>query len=349
MNDTAVFNRPMASLARFQRHAVSNASEDLVRTSFPDASASLPIILQPAVEGVRLAGWIAENRQRIDRLLLEHGAVLFRGFGLNDQLAFERILNALRLDSMHYMEGATPRTDLGNKVYTSTEFPPEHHIALHNELSYVMTWPKKICFFCLVEPETEGETPIADVSRVFRRIDPSIRKRFEEKGWMLMRNFGEGLGLTWQKAFRTTEKSELESYCRSARIETEWKDENRLRTRQVRPAMTRHPETGEMLWFNHIAFWHVSSLAPQVREVFVAQFGEWGLPYNTFYGDGSSIETSVIAEIRDAYDTETVAVPWQKGDFLLMDNMLAAHGRRPFSGARRILVAMGEPFTRTDM
>jgi alpha-ketoglutarate-dependent taurine dioxygenase len=31
---------------------------------------------------------------------------------------------------------------------------------------------------------------------------------------------------------------------------------------------------------------------------------------------------------------------WEAGDLLMLDNLLAAHGRRPFSGERRIAVAM---------
>ncbi|MBD5633245.1 MAG: TauD/TfdA family dioxygenase, partial [Candidatus Eremiobacteraeota bacterium] len=37
----------------------------------------------------------------------------------------------------------------------------------------------------------------------------------------------------------------------------------------------------------------------------------------------------------------TKATPWQRGDALWIDNMLACHGRSPFRGERRVLVAMG--------
>jgi alpha-ketoglutarate-dependent taurine dioxygenase len=77
--------------------------------------------------------------------------------------------------------------------------------------------------------------------------------------------------------------------------------------------------------------------------MFLSEFSLNDLPYNTYYGDGSPIEDEVVDEIREAYRQETVAFPWQAGDVLMMDNMLVAHGRNPFSGTRKILVAMGEP------
>ena len=137
----------------------------------------------------------------------------------------------------------------------------------------------------------------------------------------------------------------MEDYCRSARVECIWKENGNLQTRQVRPAVRQHSKTGEWVWFNHIAFWHVSSLDPEVRKMFLSEFSLDDLAYNTYYGDGSSIDDEVVEEIREAYRQETVAFPWQDGDVLMMDNMLVAHGRHPFTGPRKILVAMGEAGT----
>jgi alpha-ketoglutarate-dependent taurine dioxygenase len=163
---------------------------------------------------------------------------------------------------------------------------------------------------------------------------------------MLVRNYGEGFGIPWQTSFHTTERSAVEEYCRASNIEAEWKPDNQLRTRQVRTAVARHPQTGEMVWFNHIAFWHVSSLEPGVRAAMSETFRQEDLPYNTYYGDGSPIEDSVVGELREAYRQQQVAFPWQKGDLLMLDNMLVAHGRNPFAGPRKILAAMGEPWSR---
>jgi alpha-ketoglutarate-dependent taurine dioxygenase len=69
---------------------------------------------------------------------------------------------------------------------------------------------------------------------------------------------------------------------------------------------------------------------------------EEDFPRNAFYGDGSHIEASILDEIREAYHCEAVSFPWRRGDVLMLDNMLTAHGRAPFSGSRKVVVGMAE-------
>jgi alpha-ketoglutarate-dependent taurine dioxygenase len=327
---------------------ITSSQEDLVRFSFLNPDQPLPLVIEPNFKEVDLIGWVKNNRELLETELLEYGGVLFRGFSLSTQAHFEQFLQATSITLMHYMEGATPRTVLGDRIYTSTEFPPERTISIHNELCYVATWPMKIFFYCMRPSDSGGETPIGDVRKVFRRISPDIIDRFKEKGWMLLRNFGGGFGLPWQTSFHVSDKPALEEYFHHARISYEWREGDRLRTKQVRPAIAVHPKTGDPVWFNHIGFWHISSLEREIRELFLDELTEHGLPFNTYYGDGAPIENSVIDELRRAYDAETIAFPWRQGDLLMLDNMLTAHGRRPSTGTRRVLTAMGEPFTRTD-
>jgi len=345
---TKLEGKKMMKFKTVKPSVVSLSPEALVRTGHLGHGPALPLVVEPAADGVELAEWAAGKRDWIEESLHRYGGLLFRGFGAGTQADFERFLDATCSELMEYMEGATPRTRLNSKVYTSTEYPPDQSIALHNELTYVLTWPMKIWFFCVQPAARQGETPIADVRRVYERIPAAVRGRFEEQGWMLVRNFGEGLSLPWQTSFHADSRAEVEAYFRRARIDYEWKDGGRLRTRQVRPATARHPRTGETVWFNHVAFWHASSLEPAVREAMLSMFGEAGLPYNTYYGDGSPIEDSVVEELRAAYRAETVEFGWQKGDLLMLDNMLVAHGRNPFGGARKIVVSMGEPYARAD-
>ena len=341
MNNVTSRESLLAKRRAFQPRSIDVSVEALVRVD-NELDGTLPLVVQPNVPGVDLPEWASHNIDFIERNLLQRGGLLFRGFKVREAFDFDRFLTAIKLPRMHYMEGATPRTELKEKVYTSTEYPSDQTIALHNELNYVVTWPMKIFFFCVLAAETGGATPIADVRKVYQRLDPRIRERFKEKGWMLVRNFGEHMSLPWQTAFRLTEKSELEAYCSRSRIECEWNGD-RLRTRQTRPAVRQHPRTGEWVWFNHVAFWHVSSLDPTVRRMFLNEFEQDDLPYNTYFGDGSHIDDSIVEEVREAYRQETVSFPWEEGDLMMLDNMLVAHGRAPFTGERKILAAMGEP------
>jgi alpha-ketoglutarate-dependent taurine dioxygenase len=317
--------------------------EGLVTIEPQKAGGDLPLMARPSVEGVDLVEWALSNRELIENRLLKRGGILFRNFSVSSPEAFERFVTACSDEPLPYLERSSPRTQINNNIYTSTDYPADQSIFLHNENSYQRTWPMKIFFFCAQPSAQSGETPIADCRKVFERIDPKIRQRFIEKDWMLVRNFGDGLSLTWQSVFQTGDKAAVEAYCREAGIETEWRGE-RLRTRQVRRAVAQHPATGEMVWFNHATFFHISTLDPSMRQGLLNGLREEDLPNNTYYGDGSPIELSVLEEIREAYRSETVSFVWQEGDILMLDNMLVAHGRNPYVGKRKILVAMAEPF-----
>jgi alpha-ketoglutarate-dependent taurine dioxygenase len=329
--------------------AISVSAEKLVEVTLLETGKTLPLVIKPRLAELDLPTWLRANLEFVESALLKHGGLLFRGFGIRGQAEFLEFVTANGVQLMDYMEGATPRTLLGERIYTSTEFPPTQAIALHNELSYVSRFPMKIWFFCLQPASERGETPIANVRKVLQRISPAIRERFVRQGWMLVRNFGDGFSLPWESAFHTNDPAAVEAYCRKAAIEFEWKEGNRLRTRHVRSPVAVHPKTGEEVWFNHIAFWHVSSLASNLQQMMLSEFQQEDLPYNTYYGDGSEIETQVIEEIRQAYSEETITFPWQQGDILMLDNMLVAHGRSPYAGDRKILVAMGQPQQRADV
>jgi alpha-ketoglutarate-dependent taurine dioxygenase len=285
----------------------------------------------------------------LDRQLDRHGALLFRGFPLETTDDFERFVAASSGAPLDYTERSSPRSRVSGRIFTSTDYPPEMPIFLHNEQSYNRVFPQRILFFCVQPAETGGATPIADVRQVYRRIDPAVRRRFAAEGYLYTRNFGDRLGLPWQEAFGTADPAEVERYCRDNEIEFEWKGDGRLRTRQHRRAAGLHPRTGEPVWFNHLTFFHVSTLEPQVRDALRAGLADEDLPNNTWYADGSPIEPEVLEHLRAAYQAETFAFPWQRGDVLMLDNMSVAHARESFSGPRRIVAAMAGPVSWADV
>ncbi len=332
------------SFKSVKRKSISVSQEHLVKTQFIRDRHSLPLMIQPTLEGIDLGYWASNNSEWIEANLLQYGGLIFRNFMLRDNFDLEPFIQSISGNLIEYSYRSTPRSQVSGKIYTSTEYPPEQSIPLHNEMAYSLNWPMKIWFFCLKAAEQGGETPIADSRKVFQRIDPKIKEQFIEKKILYVRNYGEGLDLQWENVFQTTEKLEVEAYCRHAGIDFEWKDENRLSTRQVCQAVATHPKTGDDVWFNQAHLFHVSSLKPEVRESLLSMFREEDLPRNAFYGDGSKIEASVLEEINEIYQQETVIFSWQDGDILMLDNMLVAHGRKPYIGSRKVLVGMAEPF-----
>ncbi|HEX9944243.1 MAG TPA: TauD/TfdA family dioxygenase [Thermoanaerobaculia bacterium] len=342
-------NQPMPalkSLGGIRRRAVSLSSEALVRMDPLFAEGELPLVVRPAVPGVDILHWVKMNRTLLEEKLLHAGGILFRGFQLYAPQDLEQFIQGMCGESLEYSERSSPRSAVSGNIYTSTDYPPSHPIFLHNENSYQAQWPLKIFFLCCQPAQEGGATPIADCRRVLRFIDPEVRERFAQKGWMYVRNFGDGFGLSWQTVFQTEERAKVEEHCARSGILVEWKEGNRLRSRAIRPALARHPLTGETLWFNHATFFHVSTLEPDIRSALLAEFGESELPTNTFFGDGTPIPSEILDHLREAYRRATVSFPWEKGDLLMLDNMLVAHGREPFTGARQILVGMGQAVTR---
>jgi alpha-ketoglutarate-dependent taurine dioxygenase len=231
---------------------------------------------------------------------------------------------------------------VSGNVYTPVFYAPEMRLLWHNENSFNHSWPSKIWFACARPAAEGGETPVVDSREVYRRLPPEVREPFEEKGVMYVRNYGSGLGLDWRAVFRTDDKAEVERVCEQDRFELEWRDNDRLRTRCVRPAVVRHPSTGEPSWFNQAQHFHVACLDPETRESLSELLAPEDFPRACYFGDGSEIPDDFMTTILDVYREIELAFPWQKGDVMLVDNILAAHGRNPFRGERKILVTMGD-------
>jgi hypothetical protein len=198
-----------------------------------------------------------------------------------------------------------------------------------------------IWFYCVKAAEQGGESPILDCRRIYQLMDPGLRDRFEQQGLLYVRNFTAGLDVSWQDFFLTNEKSEVEEYCRRARIDFEWKSDNDLRTSQRCPAVIRHPQSREKVFFNQLQLHHVSCLAPGVKQSLLSMMKEEDLPRNVYYGDGSPIEDSVMQYLNELYRQNAVSFSWRERDVLMLNNMMVAHSRNPFVGERKIVVALG--------
>jgi hypothetical protein len=194
-------------------------------------------------------------------------------------------------------------------VQTPVSYAAAKKLLWHNENSFNHRFPTRIAFCCIQPAAAGGETPIADSRAVLRRIPREVREEFIAKGVMYVRNYGLGPGLDWRLVFCTQDRSAVERACRENRMELEWRPDGGLRTRCVRPAVIRHPRTGENCWFNQAQHWHIACLDEATQAAIADTFALEDVPRTCCFGDGTPIAVAAIAAILAAYETVEISFP----------------------------------------
>jgi len=318
-----------------------------------DAKCSLPVVADLGdADRSDPVGWATLHRAAIEADLHRAGAVLIRGFEIGSADAFRAVCAAICPQLRNYTGGDSPRTGVADQVYTSTEYPAHLEVYLHNELSYAGWSPDRLFFCCLVAAESGGETHLADGREIVRRLDPDVRDRFEQRGVTYLQYLWDaddkpGIGKSWQETFETRDRDDVETYLHDAGMQFEWTDSG-IRTAATHPAVVEHAVTGETCWHNQADQWHreidsvkVSFGGTDDARIDPLTAGVETLGNHVTYGDGTEIGVADLLHVRAVSQSCEVAFPWHAGDVLAIDNVLAMHGRKPFTGHRRVLAAMG--------
>ncbi|WP_053760738.1 type I polyketide synthase [Streptomyces sp. AS58] len=330
----------LQSLRSAKRRSLDVGRISPVRTGFLPGLPQAPLVLTPAAD-VDLAGWLRGNREVVDAHLHKHGAVLLRGFHEGSVERFEEAASAI-CPTLFPEYGDLPREGESTRVYKSTPYPEDRPILFHNESSHLHTWPMRQFFSCIVAAREGGETPIVDGRRVLASLRPELAEEFTRRGLRYVRNFIDAVDVSWSRFYGTEDRAEVERKCAEAGEGFSWLPDGTLRTWRRADAVLPHPRTGEAVFFNQLALHHPSCLDTDTRQSLEVLYGETGLPRNVYWGDGSVIPDEVVTEVREVMDREALVFTWQEGDVLVTDNMLVAHARRPFSGPRKIVVALGD-------
>jgi alpha-ketoglutarate-dependent taurine dioxygenase len=329
------------SLGDIRRKAVDLTNFNPVKESQLQPDQPLPLIIEPAAEQVDLADWARSKREYISEKQCLHGGILFRGFGLRSAEDHERIAGAI-CEELFAEYGDLPREGVAGKVYTSTPYPNDKSILYHNESSHMSSWPSKINFMTVTVAEQGGATPIVDCRKVYNDLDPEVRAMFEEKGLTYVRNFSEGLDVSWQRFFSTDDKAVVEKSCAASGMTCDWHGQDFLRIRQKCRAVIRHPKTGEKTFFNQVQLHHIHCVDEETRNSLLSIFKEEDLPRHVYFGDMTPIPDAVMDHVGEVYERNAVRFQWQVGDLVALDNMLVAHGRDPYVGQRKVVVALGD-------
>jgi alpha-ketoglutarate-dependent taurine dioxygenase len=342
--------------------------------AFPyEASGDLPLEIRPRDAAARdlaaLCQWLKDHREEVQRWLVRHGALRFRGFAILTPEDFERLARAIDPELKNEYLGTSPRDAVTGYVFNASELPDFYPIPQHCEMSFCANPPRRVFFCCLVEPARgSGETPLCDFRKVWRDLDPAVRQRFEEGGLRIIRNYsGPGQGddrdplrlKRWPEMFGTTDPAAVEAKCAEQGFEPTWLPDGGLRLVSTQPVHRDHPQTGERVWHNHVTTFHLGTAAAEYARIaqlrpterhtgllamarsLEAKLREKPALEQSMHVtrlDGGEIPEADLEHLRDVIWHHTVIDAWQKGDVVAIDNHSVSHGRMPYEGPRRVVV-----------
>ncbi|KAJ4831082.1 hypothetical protein Tsubulata_006069, partial [Turnera subulata] len=159
------------------------------------------------------------------------GAIIFRGFPVNTASDFNDVVEAFGYEEFTCFGGVSPRTHVVGRVYTANEGPLDQNIPFHHEMNRHPEFPSRVFFFCEVEPQGGGETPLVVSHVVYNKIKerhPDFVKRLEDPGLIYTRMLGEENDLStvkgrgWRSAFSTQDKRLAEERAAALMMRLEW-------------------------------------------------------------------------------------------------------------------------------
>lgn len=316
---------------------VSIPHQRLYNTSlFPTTLSPNPTL--PQFDLPFLTQSISSQKPWLESILHESGAILLRGFPIHTASDFNDVVESFGFDELPYVGGAAPRTNVVGRVFTANESPPDQKIPFHHEMAQVPEFPSKLFFFCEVEPRSGGETPIVLSHVVYERMKqryPDFVERLEEHGLIYTRVLGEDddpsspIGRGWKSTFLTKDKSVAEERAAGLGMKLEWMEDGVKTIMGPIPAIKFDKIRQRKIWFNSM----------------VAAYTGWKDARNdpvkaVTFGDGEPLPADIIFDCLRILEEECVAIPWQKGDVLLLDNLAVLHSRRSFNPPRRVLASL---------
>lgn len=287
-----------------------------------------------------VAAWVQANLDKLKRELSEHGAILFRGFPVVSDLDFDAFIQHFGLKNFTYTDSLSNavRRNRTERVFTANEAPANIAIYLHHEMAQTPIYPSALFFFCELPAITGGATPLCRSDVLLNQIEavlPEFVKACEDKGVRYTNTMPDqedlqsGQGRSWRSTLNAPDKAAAEAKLQSLGYQWQWLPEDNLRvTTPVLPAV-RKLDDGRRVFFNQL----------------IAAFQGWQDKRNVAqksicFGDGSVIDPHAMAIVIKLAEDLSFDMAWQAGDVAWVDNSVVMHGRKPFTGERRVLASL---------
>ncbi|MDP9090245.1 MAG: TauD/TfdA family dioxygenase [Pseudomonadota bacterium] len=321
------------------------------------ASGTPPLFIKAVAGAFETASdvldWGRRHRTILDALILEHGGIVLRDFPIRTSKDFDTVIAAFPAYKLGYIGGAGPRSKITGKVMEATQLNQNLGLTLHSEMGYTRTFPQRIAFFCLKPAEVGGETTIGSLRELMCRLPAGLKEKLERCGARTIRNFaraGASQGRRvedhpdnrgWDDAFATDDPRQVEAYCATMGMDAIWNEDGSLTLICEQDTHTTHPQTGERIYRSqmHTNAHFASSDSKAVTQALRAAQKR---PSRHEMLNGEELPLGDCETIAAILREVTVAWPWHAGDTMILDNLLVAHGRNPYSGTRDTQVALLE-------
>lgn len=284
--------------------------------------------------------WIRENAEAHVKAAARHGAVLFRGFPVATDVEFDRFISAFGLPNFTYEDSLSNavRTNRTERVFTANEAPADVNICLHHEMAQTPIYPSKLFFFCEKPAEEGGATPLCRSDVLFKRMTnelPDFTSDCAKKGLLYSHTMpaeddaASGMGRSWRSTWKAKTPEQAEARMRELGYTWEWLDDGCLKVTTPKLQAVRDLGNGATSFFNQL----------------IAAFHGWKDSRNDpsksiTFGDGTPLNPQTMERVIAMAEEITFDVPWQAGDVALVDNYVTMHGRRTFTGIRRVLASL---------
>lgn len=286
------------------------------------------------------ASWLISHGSQLCEQAARHGAILFRGFPVATADDFDRFVTAFGLPNFPYEESLSNAVRINRtpRVFTANEAPPNVTIFLHHEMAQTPIFPSKLFFFCEKPADAGGATPLCRSDVLWSRLiakQPEFARDCLEKGLRYSNvmpsenDLNSGMGRSWQSTLRAATKEEAEQRLKHLGYQWQWLEEGCLRaTTPVLPSV-RELSNGRKSFFNQL----------------IAAYRGWKDTRNDpsksiTFGDGTPLDQHAVAVATELANELSFDVPWRQGDVALVDNFVTMHGRRTFSGTRKVLASL---------
>ncbi len=253
---------------------------------------------------------------------------------------FDKFVAAFGLENFAYEDSLSNavRVNRTPRVFTANEAPPSVNIFLHHEMAQTPVFPSILFFFCEQPAETGGATPLCRSDVLWDRLAercPEFARDCVEKGLRYANvmpsenDHTSGMGRSWQSTLRASSPAEAERRLADLGYSWEWLEDGCLRAITPVLGAVRELEPGRKSFFNQL----------------IAAYCGWKDSRNDpskaiTFGDGTPLDSNAVQVAIELADELSFDVPWERGDVALVDNFVTMHGRRTFTGTRKVLASL---------